>query len=85
MDPIVGIKGQYDFNEKYFLRYNGDIGGFGVSSELSWQAFVGLGYNVSENFSIALGYRGLGSDYERRGFVYDVITHGPVIGFEFRF
>lgn len=85
-DPIIGIRGQSDLSESFFLRYNADIGGFGVSSDLVWQAFLGLGYRITDSASMALGYRGLGVDYtsdtQNR---LDVINHGPLLGLEFRF
>lgn len=85
IDPIVGIRGQAELTDKVFFRYNADIGGFGVSSDLVWQAFAGFGYRVCDACSIAIGYRGLGIDYEEGDFALDTVTHGPVIGFELRF
>jgi hypothetical protein len=85
-DPIIGIRGQSELSERFFLRYNGDIGGFGVSSDLVWQAFLGLGYRMTENATIAVGYRGLGVDYSSDKYkTLDVINHGPLLGLEFRF
>jgi hypothetical protein len=84
-DPIIGIRGRHELGQGFFCRYNGDIGGFGVSSDLTWQAFVGLGYDINPNLSVALGYRGMGTDYSEGPFTVDLIHHGPVIGLEFRF
>jgi len=85
-DPIIGIRGQSELSERFFMRYNVDIGGFGVSSDLVWQAFLGIGYRMTDSASVALGYRGLGVDYTSDAFSpIDTISHGPVIGFEFRF
>lgn len=82
VDPIVGIRGQGALTDTLFFRYNGDIGGFGASSDLVWQAFFGLGYRVNNNVNVALGYRGLGIDYSKDNFALDTVTHGPVIGLE---
>ena len=84
VDPIVGIRGQADFSEKFFFRYNADIGGFGASSDLNWQAFVGFGMNVNRSVSSVLGYRAIGIDYEKGGFAMDTVSHGPVAGLEIR-
>jgi hypothetical protein len=85
-DPIIGIRGQADLNERFMLRYNADIGGFGVSSDLVWQTFLGIGYRMTENSNVAIGYRAMGVDYTSDAFSpMDVINHGPVLGFEFRF
>lgn len=85
MDPIIGIRGQSELGRGFFGRYNADIGGFGVSSDLIWQAFLALGYHITPNASIAVGYRGMGTDYSSGPFTLDVIHHGPVLGVEFRF
>lgn len=84
-DPIVGIRGQAALSEKFFFRYYGDIGGFGVSSDLTWQTFAGIGYKISDNIGVAAGYRALGIDYSKDGLSIDTLTHGPVIGLEVRF
>ena len=85
VDPIVGARFQATISGPVFFRAGGDIGGFGVSSEFTWQAYGVLGVNVARNFSIGFGYRGLSTDYSEGGFKYDVIAHGPLIGAEFRF
>ena len=85
VDPIIGIRGQGDLSENLFFRYNGDIGGFGASSDLVWQAFAGLGYRLHSNFSLVAGYRGMGVDYDNGRFMLDTVTHGPVIGLDVRF
>ncbi len=85
IDPIVGLRGQAELGDRFFFRYNGDIGGFGVSSDLTWQVFAGFGYHFNHWLSIGLGYRAIGTDYSDGDFELDTITHGPVIGLEARF
>jgi len=85
VDPIIGARYQQELSEKFFFRAVGDIGGFGVSSDLTWQALAGLGYHINEDAAVMLGYRGIGTDYEDGQFGYDVISHGILLGFEYRF
>lgn len=85
VDPIIGVRYQQGLSEKFFFRAVGDIGGFGVSSDLTWQALAGLGYHINEDAAVMLGYRGIGTDYEDGAFGYDVISHGILLGFEYRF
>jgi opacity protein-like surface antigen len=85
IDPIIGVRGQSELTDKFFVRYNGDIGGFGASSDLVWQAFVGLGYHFTPSVSAAIGYRGLGIDHDSGSLQLDTVNHGPVIGLEVRF
>jgi hypothetical protein len=85
VDPVVGMHGVWDLNDRWFLHGGGDIGGFGVNSDLIWQANVALGYRVNEHLSLLAGYRGLGVDYSDGGFLVDTVAHGPVIGLSYRF
>lgn len=85
VDPVVGVKGRANLSPEFYVTGWGLVGGFGVSSKFMWDVMAGLGYAPSENFSIVAGYRGLGVDYSDDGFVYDVVQHGPLLGFVFNF
>jgi hypothetical protein len=85
VDPILGARFQQELSDRFFLRAVGDIGGFGLSSDLTWQALAALGYHINDDAAVVLGYRGIGTDYEDGSFAYDVISHGILLGFEYRF
>jgi hypothetical protein len=85
VDPIIGFRVHHDLNEKFFVRALADIGGFGIESDLTWQAMASVGYRISENASIGLGYRGLGTDYSNSNATYDIISHGLLLGLEYKF
>jgi hypothetical protein len=85
IDPVIGMHGFWEINDRWFIHAGGDIGGFGVNSDLIWQANAEFGYRFSENVSALVGYRGLGVDYSDGGFLVDTVAHGPVIGMTFRF
>jgi opacity protein-like surface antigen len=85
VDPIIGVRYQQGLSDRFFFRAVGDIGGFGVSSDLTWQALAGLGYHINDDAAVVLGYRGIGTDYEDGDFGYDVISHGILLGLEYRF
>ena len=63
----------------------GGIGGFGVGSDLGWDLFGGVGYEVNDHISIVGGYRGLGVDYDDGDFLFDIVEHGPIISGVVRF
>ena len=85
VDPVIGLHGFLEINDQWFVHGGGDIGGFGVSSDLIWQANVALGYRFTDSISALAGYRGLGVDYSDGGFLVDTVAHGPAIGLSFRF
>lgn len=85
VDPVVGLKGRANLTPDFHITGWGFIGGFDVSSKLMWDVMGGLGYSPGDSFSIVAGYRGVGVDYRNNGFVYDVVQHGPLLGFVFTF
>ena len=85
IDPVIGLRTRTYVTDWLFVPLRGDIGGFGANSELTWQAFAGLGAQISRWAAIIVGYRALGYDYDQANFKYDVNTHGPLLGFEVSF
>jgi hypothetical protein len=85
MDPIIGARWQWNFNENWFLAAKGDIGGFGVGSDFTWNTQATIGYQFTEYFSTELGYRYFDTDYRDGDFSYDIAEHGAFIGFNFTF
>lgn len=84
VDPIIGLHGHYRFESGIFLTSLSQVGGFGVSSDLTWDSFAGVGYQFNDTISAIAGYRHLEVDYEHDGFVFDVEMSGPVIGMTIR-
>lgn len=84
-DPIVGLRGVFNLGKACFVQLSGDIGGFGVESDLNWQAFGGIGYRFSPRISSLLGYRALGIDYEKENLKLDIVSHGPTVALMFKF
>lgn len=85
VDPLVGAKFKADLGENFYVSGWGMIGGFGVGSDLMWDAMGGLGYDWSESLSLFAGYRAVSVDYSKDGFVYDVVQQGPIVAGVFRF
>ena len=88
VDPLVGGRIRYNLapGQDFILR--GDVGGFGVGSQFTWNALAAYSFVFSKRdgvtYSGLLGYRALSADYEqgsgRTKYVYDVVMHGPVTG-----
>lgn len=85
-DPVVGVKGLTYFGSSNFFASGGFfLGGFGLGSDLMWDANVNLGYAWSTTFSATIGYRYLDVDYDDDGYIYDVAQSGPTVGLSWRF
>lgn len=94
-DPMIIARTGSKPGDKFIYRVRGEIGGFGIGSDLSWQVQALAGYRFSDLFQITGGYRIIGIDYEKNnsggtginnnGFIYDMNTFGPEIRFGFNF
>ncbi len=88
VDPIVGLRYAYQIANQWTLRLYGDIGGFGISSDFTWQGLGLIDYQPWKNVAIVAGYRAIGTDYETGSgtdqFSYDATVHGPVLGIDIR-
>lgn len=84
-DPYVGVRVRYNVTPAIYLQARGDIGGFGVGSDLMWQLEGAMGFQLTHRIFAELGYRALSFDYSSGGFTYDVITHGAqvTVGMDF--
>lgn len=88
-DPILITRFTGDINDKWLFQFRGDVGGFGVGSDLTWQLQAYAGYRFTKVFQITAGYRILSIDYDKGSgterFIYNVNTSGPELKFGFNF
>jgi hypothetical protein len=89
VDPAIVARMQLPDADKWLLQLRGDIGGFGIGSDLAWQVQAYGGYRFSHLFQVTAGYRAFGIDYEtgeaESYFLYDVVASGPVLQVGFNF
>ncbi len=87
-DPIIGGRYLWAFADNLKLIASGNIGGFGVGSEFSWEALGLVEWQPFEYVSFIGGYRALDIDYEEgkgpASFNLDMTLYGPVIGVSFK-
>ena len=85
VDPYIGVRVQHPVADRWTLVGYGDIGGFGVGSDFTWQALAGVSYDFSKSVSGKFGYRYISVDYDKSGFLYDMDSYGLFAGVGFRF
>ncbi len=85
LDPIVGLRARLNLSDQFFLKLYGDVGGFGVGSDLTWQYYAGLCWQASKNGVMEVGWRQNFNDFTRGDFRYDVSMHGPYMAYSYRF
>jgi len=81
-DGIIGLRGEYDINEKWYMPFQFDVGG--GDSDVTWQAFAAVGYKF-ENFDLIAGYRHMEWELESDAPLKDLSMSGPIIGALFKF
>ena len=88
VEPLIGSRFGLDLSDRWNLTAEANVGGFGVGSDLAWNAQAFLGYQISlfgVPTTLAAGYRALHQDYDHNNFKWDVTMHGPVLGAVLRF
>lgn len=92
VDPVIGFRVRHQFTPSQTAFLRGDVGGFGLGSQFSWQAVAAYAYAWQfDGYQLAatLGYRALAASYttgtgiDTRGI--DLVLHGPLIGFSIKF
>jgi len=86
VDPFVGLRVRHQLAPGKELQFLGDVGGFGVGSDLTWQLFGGYSFDFAvwqTTLHGLVGYRALAVDYSQDGAAsknsVDLILHGPVV------
>jgi len=85
LDPVVGVRFQAPLGEHWSVKTYGDVGGFGISSHITWQVYGLIEYDVSRSWSLSGGWRHLKTDFDHKGFVFDAAMDGPILGATYRF
>jgi hypothetical protein len=92
VDPVIGARLRHQFTPSQSVLVRGDVGGFGLGSQFSWQALGVYSYRWKmDGFDLAAvaGYRAIGTRYSTGSGVnasgMDLVMHGPVIGLGVRF
>jgi len=84
VDPYFGLRWQWRINEKWGTRLRGDIGGFGIGSDLTWNLVGLIDFKPWKHVSLFGGYRALYQDYStgsgNNKFAFDATMQGPVLG-----
>ena len=86
---MIGARVAGNLTKKLSAFVSGDIGGFGVGSDVAWSVSTGIDYRLLRKLSLQLGYKVLDVDYATGSgptlFEYDIRYTGPIVAFAFHF
>lgn len=86
-DPFVGARARAKVGSAITLIARGDVGGFAIGSDFSWNILLGGAIQVARWGAIDAGYRWWDVDYDTddENFKVDTLQAGPFIGMTFFF
>ena len=67
------------------MALRGDLGGFGIESDMAVNAEIMFRYQMGNTFSAKFGYRYLKVKFDDSNFVYDIGLDGFLIGLGIKF
>jgi hypothetical protein len=85
VDPIVGLRFEAPLAEKVNIAGMANIGGFGVGSDLQWEAMAQVEWSVSDLVTLSGGYRHLYLDFNDGGTAMEYTMSGPFVAVRFAF
>ena len=85
VDPIIGVRSQWNINDRWYLAGKGDLGGFTITSRITYNLLGVVGYNFTDKISSEIGYRYFDTDYTDGGFGYDIAQAGLFLGLNVNF
>lgn len=81
VDPILAARFDFRLGERWSLTAYGDVGGFGIGSDVTWQLLGTLNYRVTDWADVRLGWRHLSVDRSK----IELDLSGPIVAGTFRF
>lgn len=91
VDPIIGFKGRYRItNSTWYIPFYADIGSGGGTTNVTWQAMLGVGKTIEKWIDVSLIYRGLYYDMDSsktngQGLLQKTTFQGPQLSATFKF
>lgn len=83
--PVIASRAHFPLGGRWAMGLYGDLGGFGVTADLSWQLMGTVQYSLSDHWRLAAGWRHVAAHQDKDDFDVKLKMSGPIIGFSYRF
>lgn len=80
VDPVAALRINSKLAPRLSLLTYGDVGGFGIGSDLTWQGVATLNYRAGSAVYLSAGYRHLYLDRQSGGASFTGRLSGPLAG-----
>jgi hypothetical protein len=80
VDPVAAIRINSRIAPALSVIAYGDVGGFGIGSDLTWQGVATLNYRAASKVTLSAGYRHLWLDRQSNGASFQGSMSGPLVG-----
>ncbi|WP_425046079.1 hypothetical protein [Primorskyibacter sp. S87] len=85
IDPMLGLRVNAPVTGSVNLAGFVNVGGFGVGSQLQWEALAKLDWALSQTVKLSAGYRHLYLDFSEPNDNVDLTLSGPFVALGFSF
>jgi len=83
--PVIASRVRFPLSDRWGVGIYGDLGGFGVGADLSWQLLGTVQYDISDNWRLSAGWRHFNAKQSKDDFDVDMKLDGPILGVTYRF
>lgn len=87
LSPLLGVNSEFLLSKdmKWLAYAKGDIGGFGVNEQMTWQLAAGAGYNFSPHFFSTLGFKYVGFNFYKTDYKWTVNEYGIILSLGYKY
>jgi hypothetical protein len=83
--PVIASRVRFPLGGRWGTALYGDIGGFGVGADLSWQLLGTVQYDLNDRWRLAAGWRHFYAKQSKNDFDVHMKLDGPILGVTYRF
>jgi hypothetical protein len=82
---MIASRARFPLSDKWGVGLYGDVGGFGVGADLSWQLLGTVQYDINDRWRLLGGWRHFYAKQTKNNWDVHVKLDGPILGVTYRF
>jgi hypothetical protein len=83
--PMIASRARLPLSDKWGVGIYGDLGGFGVGADLSWQLLGTVQYDISDRWRLLAGWRHFYAKQTKNDWDVHFKLDGPILGVTYSF